>query len=52
LWLHSLKVAQLLRSAACLHTKSFPVIFEPPCILHLEDGGIVFQPKAEDCMVL
>ena len=32
MWLHSLKVAQLLLSAACLHT-SVPVIFEPPCIM-------------------
>ena len=33
MWPHSLKVAQLLRSAACLHIKSVPVIFEPPCTL-------------------
>ena len=37
MWLHSLKVAQLLRSAACLHT-SVPVIFEPPCTLCCYSG--------------
>jgi len=42
LWLHSLKVAQLLRSAACLHKKSVPVVFEPPCICHRNLSNRVF----------
>jgi len=53
LWLHSLKVAQLLRSAACLHTNQFRSylnhLVELPGIFGQRNVGIVSQGCEFDC---
>jgi len=42
LWLHSLKVAQLLRSAACLHTNQ-PRSYLNHLVLPVKDTGTMFN---------